>query len=77
MPIQNNEITDVESDALVYTIEEAAERLKVSKWTVYRLIEEGEIGSIQIRTRRLVRASDIAAFIERQVATPPGFSHGR
>lgn len=62
---------------LVYTLTEAANRLKVSKWTVNRLIEEGEIGSILIRTRRLVRASDLSAYLERQGTATTGSSNGR
>lgn len=77
MTPQATTTTDAASEDLVYTIDEAANRLKVSKWTVYRLIEENELSSITIRTRRVVRASDITDFIERQVATPPGFSHER
>jgi excisionase family DNA binding protein len=57
---------DVEHEPLVYSLEEAADLLKVSKWTINRLIEEGEIGSILIRSRRLVRASDLTDFIDRQ-----------
>lgn len=57
---------DVEHEPLVYSLEEAADLLKVSKWTINRLIEEGEIGSILIRSRRLVRASDLTEFIDRQ-----------
>ncbi len=62
---------------LVYTLTEAANRLKVSKWTVNRLIEEGEIGSILIRTRRLVRASDLLAYLERQDTAAVWSSNGR
>lgn len=68
---------DVEQEALVYTLEEAADLLKVSKWTINRLIEEGEIGSILIRSRRLVRATDIADFIKRQSTASAWSKDGR
>jgi excisionase family DNA binding protein len=77
MKPQPTNSSDAGSEDLLYTLEEAANRLKVSKWTVYRLIETGDLKSITIRSRRVVRASDIANFIERQIATPPEFSHER
>lgn len=62
---------------LVYSLEEAANRLKVSKWTVNRLIEERQLGSILIRSRRLVRASDLTAYLERQATAAAWSPNGR
>lgn len=50
---------------IILTLDEAAERLKVSKWTVNRLIQERKLASIKIGARRLVPLSDITGFIER------------
>lgn len=68
---------DDEPETLVYTLQETANLLKVSKWTIARLIEEGEIGSILIRTRRLVRATDIRTYLERQDVASVWSNHGK
>lgn len=48
---------------LVYTVREAATRLKVSPWTINQLIQRNRLGSIQIGARRLIPGEDIDAFI--------------
>lgn len=48
---------------LVYTVPEAAERLKVSPWTINKLIQRNQLGSVQIGTRRLIPADDLETFI--------------
>lgn len=53
------------SEDIVLTVAETAKRLKVSAWTINRLIRERTLGSIQIGARRLVPSSDIDAYIER------------
>jgi len=47
----------------VLTVEEAAERLKVSKTLLYRAIGDGEIRSIRIGKRRLIPSSEITRLI--------------
>jgi excisionase family DNA binding protein len=48
----------------VLTIEEVAERLKISKGLVYRAIGDGTLKSIRIGKRRLVPASEVQRLIE-------------
>lgn len=48
----------------VLTVEEAAERLKISKSLVYKAIADGQIKSLLIGRRRLVPASEIQRLIE-------------
>jgi len=48
----------------VLTIDEVAERLKISRSLVYRAIGDGKLRSIRIGKRRLVPASEIARLIE-------------
>jgi len=50
---------------LVYTVREAAAHLKVSPWTINRLIQLKELGSIQLGARRLIPSVDLDAFIAR------------
>ena len=55
-------------NARLMTVQDAADLISVSRWTVYRLIWDGHVTSVQIgRSRRVVRASleaYLAALIE-------------
>lgn len=46
---------------LVLTIDEAAERLRVSRWTLYNLIRSNQLRTVKIGRRRLV---PVAALVE-------------
>lgn len=47
-----------ETDRELLTVQEAADRLAVSRWMIYRLIWDRQIKSVQIgRCRRIVRQS--------------------
>lgn len=48
---------------LVYTVSEVAEKLKVSQWTVNRLIRERALGSVNIGARRLVPSVDLEEYL--------------
>jgi excisionase family DNA binding protein len=41
-------------DVMLFTIDEAAAQLRVSRWTVYNLIRSGQLRTIKIGRRRLV-----------------------
>jgi excisionase family DNA binding protein len=41
-------------DVALFTIDEAAARLRVSRWTVYNLIRANQLRTIKIGRRRLV-----------------------
>ncbi|WP_026341530.1 helix-turn-helix domain-containing protein [Actinomadura atramentaria] len=41
-------------DDLVLTVDEAAERLRVSRWTLYNLIRSNRLRTVKIGRRRLV-----------------------
>ena len=45
------------------SLQTAAERLGVSVKTVRRLIRDGELQAVKIRSRVVVRESDLAAYI--------------
>jgi excisionase family DNA binding protein len=55
--------------ALFYTILEAANLLRVSPWTVQRLIQSRELASAKIGRRRLIPAKAMQTYID-DVATP-------
>jgi len=57
-------VSNAERDA--YSVEEARQKLGgIARQTIYNLIQAGELDSITIGTRRLIPATAIAKFIER------------
>lgn len=53
------------STPVVYTITEACQVLKVSRWTLYELIRKRQLSTITIGKRRLVPVAAIAALVEK------------
>lgn len=49
----------------LYQVSEVAELLRVSKQTVYRAINDGELAAVRIRSRKLVPESAITAVLQR------------
>ncbi|GAA3115564.1 MULTISPECIES: helix-turn-helix domain-containing protein [Actinomycetes] len=48
---------------LVLTVDEAADRLRVSRWTLYTLIRSNQLRTVKIGRRRLVPADALAECI--------------
>jgi excisionase family DNA binding protein len=48
----------------VFTIDEAAEQLRVSRWSLYNLIRTNQLRTIKIGRRRLIPASAIAECLD-------------
>jgi len=48
----------------LYTVTEAAEQLRVSRWMIYQLIRSNELKTLTIASRRLVAADDLMDFIK-------------
>jgi excisionase family DNA binding protein len=46
------------------TINEVADLLRISRWSVYQLIWSGQLRSLKIGRRRLVRPSALAACVD-------------
>lgn len=53
---------------LSYGIKEACDATGLSRPTIYRLIEKGELHPIKVGTRTLLLRKDLEAFLERQAA---------
>ncbi len=49
----------------VFTVEEAAEQLKVSAATVYKMVRDEEINSIRVSKRIMFRPQDLDGYINR------------
>jgi excisionase family DNA binding protein len=58
------------------SVEEAAQRLGLSLWTVYRLARDGSLGSVRIGRRRLFAEQDLEAFVEATRARARGSQPG-
>lgn len=56
---------DESSAPTMLTVAEACARLRISKWTLYRLIRDGKLTSVKIGSRRLISMRSILHFIER------------
>ncbi|MGH3344801.1 MAG: helix-turn-helix domain-containing protein [Carbonactinosporaceae bacterium] len=50
---------------VVLTVDEAAERLRISRWSLYNLIRSNQIRTVKIGRRRLVPVSAIAECLDR------------
>jgi excisionase family DNA binding protein len=46
------------------TINEVADLLRISRWSVYQLIWSGQLRTLKIGRRRLVRPSALAACVD-------------
>lgn len=64
-------VTAATAPRLLLTIEEAAERLGVGRSTMYGLIKDGEVESVQIGRLRRVPADALPEFLVRLRSTAP------
>lgn len=53
---------------LLLTIPEACEQLRVSRWSIYRLLNENKLKSVRILGRRLIPRAEMDSFIAAQLA---------
>src|SRR5690606_2429219 len=51
--------------ALVLTVDEAAERLRVSRWTLYNLIRSNQLRTVKLGRRRLVPVDALAECLDK------------
>jgi excisionase family DNA binding protein len=54
-------------DLKLFTMGETAGLLRVHRTTVSRLVQSGELACCSIGTRKLIRAQDLARFIESRI----------
>lgn len=59
---------DMGSELQLFTIAEAADRLRLGKTTLYALLQSGELRSITIGKARRIPASAIAQFLSEREA---------
>jgi excisionase family DNA binding protein len=59
---------NLQSAQAVLTAREACDYLRISKWTLYRLIGAGQIKTMKISNRRLIRRQSLEAYMEEKEA---------
>lgn len=55
---------DASSPPLLLTISEACEALRVSRWQIYQLINDGRLKTVRINRRRLIAPDDLQDLVE-------------
>gem|GEM_PF-1414632 len=56
-------VTTMETPQLALTIPEAARALRVSRSTIYRLINDGLLDTVQVRSNTRIRPADLDRFL--------------
>ncbi len=59
-----NRSKENESVQTMLTVAEACAQLRISKWTLYRLMQSGQLASVKIGSRRLIPMRAITKFID-------------
>jgi excisionase family DNA binding protein len=52
----------------LFSVNDLARHLGISKWTVYRLVHSGEIRAVKVGERIRFRPADVEAYLEREPA---------
>ncbi|URM93995.1 helix-turn-helix domain-containing protein [Actinomadura madurae] len=60
----NNAISTSSTPPLLFTITEACEALRVSRWQLYQLINNGRLRTVRINRRRFIAPDDLRKLIE-------------
>lgn len=56
--------TDTTEMPRLMTIDEARDKLRISRWSIYRLINDRRLKTIQIGSRRLIAPKDLDDFMQ-------------
>lgn len=57
--------TDTTEMSRLMTIDEARDKLRISRWSIYRLINDRQLKTITIRSRRLIAPQDLDEFLQK------------
>jgi len=55
----------------IYTVQDAAKRLRVSVYTIYRMIDEGKLPAFKVRASIRIYKSDVDAIMMRETGQRP------
>lgn len=56
---------NVPAGTTMFTMAEACKELRISRWSLYRLINDGKLESVKIGRRRLIPADALADFVKK------------
>lgn len=59
-----NDALNASPPPLLLTISEACEALRISRWQIYQLINDGRLKTVRINRRRFVAPDDLQDLIE-------------
>lgn len=68
---------DGATERILLTVDEAADKLRISRWTLNRLVQERQLASVTIGTRRLIPLDDITRFVDANRVRSEGVSYAR
>lgn len=57
--------TDTTEMSRLMTIDEARDKLRISRWSIYRLINDRQLKTITIGSRRLIAPQDLDDFMQK------------
>ena len=63
MALTDTPVADAD-DLHVYSVPETVQRLRISRAGVYNLFQSGDLPSVKIGARRVVRAGDLRKYLE-------------
>lgn len=61
----NPNSTDTTDTSRLMTIDEARDKLRISRWSIYRLINDRQLKTITIGSRRLIAPQDLDEFMQK------------
>lgn len=63
-PVATIDPASTDTPRLAYSVDEAADMIGISRRSIYELLRSGQLRSVKIGARRLVRRSDLDTFLE-------------
>jgi excisionase family DNA binding protein len=70
--LQATAVAPTTDQELLLRIDAAAQRLAISRATLYRMIQRGELGTVRIGTAVRVPVSALERWLASRSTTPPG-----
>lgn len=67
--------TEASTERILLTVDEAADTLRISRWTLNRLVQERQLASVTIGARRLIPLDDITKFVEAHRISSEGVTY--
>lgn len=69
--MSDHQTTTFRAEKLLYTPEEAAQALGISRSSLYLLLGDGSLESVRLGSRRRIRVATLERFVDSLTATAP------